>query len=48
MPITTNEVVSLGDRLKKEKISIREVVSAYEEDMEEFVEADEIELLKRH
>ncbi|MEK6679336.1 MAG: RNA polymerase sigma factor RpoD [Nitrospirota bacterium] len=47
MPITTNEVVSLGDRLKKEKISIREVVSAYEEDMEEFVEADEIELLKK-
>jgi RNA polymerase primary sigma factor len=47
MPITTNEVVSLGDRLKKEKISIREVVSAYEEDMEEFVEADEKELLKK-
>ncbi|MBI5043817.1 MAG: RNA polymerase sigma factor RpoD [Nitrospirae bacterium] len=47
MPITTNEVVSLGDRLKKEKISIREVVSAYEEDMEEFVEADEMELLKK-
>ena len=35
MPLTVREIVSLGERLKKEKISIREVVVAFDEEFEE-------------
>lgn len=44
MPMTINEILSFGDKLKKGKISIREVVSAYEEDIEDIEEQEEKEL----
>ncbi|MBI5181623.1 MAG: RNA polymerase sigma factor RpoD [Nitrospirae bacterium] len=47
MPMTINEVLSLGDKLKKGKISIREVVSDYEEELEDIVEQNEEELLEK-
>src|SRR3989304_8575857 len=38
MPMTIKEVLFLGDQLKKEKASIREIVSSFEEEFEEIAE----------
>ena len=47
MPMTIKEVLFLGDQLKKEKASIREIVSSFEEEFEEIAEPDDEELTQK-
>jgi RNA polymerase primary sigma factor len=44
MPMTIKEVLFLGDQLKKEKASIRDIVSSFDEEFEEIAEQDDKEL----
>jgi RNA polymerase primary sigma factor len=47
MPMTVKEVLFLGDQLKKEKASIREIVSSFDEEFEETAEQDDKELTQK-
>ncbi|HLB25759.1 MAG TPA: RNA polymerase sigma factor region1.1 domain-containing protein, partial [Nitrospirota bacterium] len=47
MPASLKEIVALGDRLKKGRVGIREVVHTYEEEFEEIEEIDEDELREK-
>ncbi len=47
MPMTVKEVLFLGDQLKKEKASIREIVSSFDEEFEEIAEQDDEELTQK-
>jgi RNA polymerase primary sigma factor len=47
MPMTIKEVLSLGDQLKKEKASVREIVSSFDEEFEEIAEPDDDELTQK-
>src|SRR5262249_54774808 len=47
MPMTIKEVLFLGDQLKKEKASIREIVSSFDEEFEEIAEQDDAELTQK-
>jgi len=44
MPFALKELISLGDKMTKGRLSIREVVHTYEEEFEEIEEVDEEEL----
>jgi RNA polymerase primary sigma factor len=47
MPMTIKEMLYLGDQLKKEKASIREIVSSFDEEFEEIAEQDDKELTQK-
>jgi RNA polymerase primary sigma factor len=47
MPLIIREIVNLGDQLKQQTISIREVAAAPDEEFDEETEQDETELLAR-
>jgi len=47
MPMTIKEVLFLGDQLKKEKTSVREIVSSFDEEFEEVAEPDDSELTQK-
>ena len=47
MPVALQELISLGDKLEREKVTISEVVHTYEEELEELEEVDEVELRER-
>jgi len=47
MPASLREIISLGEKLKKSKVGIREVVHTYEEEFEEIEDVDEEELRER-
>jgi len=47
MPMTIQEIVSIGDGVKKGKVTIKEFVSSPDEDFEEVVEPDEDELVAK-
>jgi len=47
MPVALQELISLGDKLEREKVTISEVVHTYEEEFEELEEVDEVELRER-
>jgi len=47
MPAALKELISLGEKLRAEKVGISEVVHTYEEEFEELEEVDEAELRER-
>ena len=47
MPMTIQEILALGVKLKKGKVAIRDFVSSSDEDFEEVVEQDEKELVAK-
>ncbi len=43
MPLTIKEIIALGNKLNTEEISIKDVISIYEEEFDEVIEENELE-----